>query len=335
MNLITFKSLICKEINSVKIDNISIASLESDYVLIEVKAAALHPYDLYYVDGRRIVDSNKNLVLGFEGSGIVYRVGSNVDKSLLGKKVAFMCDYNDKNSIGCWGQFSVTQVDNTLVIDEKIDFNKAAYLIGNPLTAFCLFNDMIQKQHKCIMLDTATSAFGKILIRLCLQAGIKMINIVRSELNLKILEEEGSTFNFSSNSSSFYKDINLKITELQPTIYFSCLGGGMQSTLFGYMPEKAVLCSLGNMNDDKLFGFTTTDFIFNRKEVRGWNLLSYLTTISSTQKRENLDYIQKQLVSGDKIFLTNIVEEVKLDQFEQGLKHYKENMSKGKIVIKP
>ena len=333
---INSNSVVLKSLNSLTIENITISDIPSGYVVIKVVAGGLGPYDLYHVDGRRKLDlSNGRTVLGFEGSGIVSSVGENVDKSLIGKKVSFMTDFHDKNCLGSWAEYAITRAKNVLILDDKINMNQAAYLFGNPLTAICLFNDIIKGKHKCIMLDTASSALGRMIIRLCLCEGIKMINIVRRDVNIKILEEEGSTVNFSSNATGFYKQIKEKISDMQPTLYITCLGGGMQSTLFEYMGERSILCTIGNMNESKLFGFSTAEFIFKRKEIRGWFLFPYLKTISGEKLREFLGIIEKALVSGDKTFLTSIKEEVNLIQFEEGLRRYKQDMSGGKIVIKP
>jgi NADPH:quinone reductase-like Zn-dependent oxidoreductase len=329
-------SIVLKNFNSLTTEKLTISNLPAGYVLIKVVAGGVGPYDLYHIDGRRKLDlTNGRTVLGFEGSGIVSSVAENVDNSLVGKKVSFMIDFHDKNCLGSWGEYAITLAKNVLILDDKVNMNQAAYLFGNPLTAICLFNDMIKGKHKCIILDTASSALGRMIIRLCLSEGIKMINIVRRDVNIKILEEEGSTVNFSSNSTGFYKHIKEKITEMQPSLYITCLGGGMQSTLFEYMGERSILCSIGNMNESKLFGFSTAEFIFKRKEIRGWFLFPYLKTISGEKLREFLGIIEKALVSGDKTFLTSIKEEVNLIQFEEGLRRYKQDMSGGKIVIKP
>lgn len=331
-----FNSLVLKQLNTLTPQKIKVSDLPSGYVAIKVIAGGVGPYDLYHYDGRRKIDlTNERTVLGFEGSGLIIGVGLNVEKSLIGKKVAFMIDLHDKNSLGSWGEIAITQSKNVLILDEKIDMNQAAYIFGNPLTALCLFNDIIKGKHKCIMMDTASSALGRMIIRLCLKDDIKMINIVRRDVNVGILEEEGSTVNLSSNSTNFYKQIKERINEMKPSLYITCLGGGMQSTLLEYMGERSILCSIGNMNDNKLFGFSTAEFIFKRKEIRGWFLFPYLKSISDEKLQELLDIIKKNIIAGDKTFLTNIKEEVTLEQFEEGLKRYRQDMSGGKIVIKP
>jgi NADPH:quinone reductase-like Zn-dependent oxidoreductase len=109
----------------------------------------------------------------------------------------------------------------------------------------------------------------------------------------------------------------------------------MQSTLFGYMGNCSILCAIGNLNGDKLYGFSTADFIFKRKEIIGWHVFKYFSTLSEEQANQIKNEVQTSIASGDKTFLSNIAGEFPLDNFEEALKNYRLKMSKGKIILKP
>jgi len=330
--------IIIKESNNFNYEKIEFKSeeLPNNYCLIETKACGFGPYDTGYITGRLTINPKREFNLGCEGSGVVIKLGPNCDESLLGKRVAFINDYHDTNSIGSFARYSIINTKNILVLPEKIDFNQGAYILANPLTARGMFDEVISNSKtKAIIQDTSSSSLGKMVTNLCLKNGFKIINIVRKEENIKFLEQIGSTYNLNSNSKDFLKILEQLIKQINPDIYITYQGGNFPSRIFEKMPNDSKLISCGNINNEKLFGFSTTDFIFKGKSIEGFQILNLLNEICEQKKTFMYESILNSMEEGNSEFYTNINREYKLEDFQKGYEDYKNNSSLGKIIFKP
>ena len=89
----------------------------------------------------------------------------------------------------------------------------------------------------------------------------------------------------------------------------------------------------GNINNELLCDFNTTDFIFSEKSIEGFQLFNYLNDIPEDKQAKMIESITNEL-SSDGAYYTTISKEFIMEQFDEARKYYEENMSKGKILIK-
>jgi len=307
-------------------------NIAADYVCIEIKAAGIGPYDLYYIKGQRALIPNMTHVPGCEGAGIVRKIGSNVNSSLLNKNVAFMVDYNDVNARGAWAEFAVVPSSLVMEIDQQNPkFEEAAYAIANPVTALGMYYDLL-KGRKCVLQDTGSGALPTMVTKLCVKNGIEIINICRKEENIKIMSNAGSKHNFSSDSKTLIADLKIKIDELKPDLYLSYTGGNFPSKVFDLLPPKSQMCVLGNMSGEDLDGYSSTDFIFQDKWISGWSIYNFAKRYGMAKLLEEL---KESFKNGENSYDTILGKEFKFTDINEAVKYYSENMSKGKPVLKP
>jgi len=335
------KGIVVKDYNKFSYEAIqspsNLTSLKDDYCLIKTHACGLSPYDIDFLTGRLEINPKREFNLGCEGSGVITALGGkNSDLSLIGKRVAFLVDYNDPLQILSFAKYSIVNKKSVTILSDKIDFSQGAYILANPLTAKCLFSEVISKSKaKAIVQDTASSNLGKIITKLCLKHGIRIINIVRKEENLKLLEDVGSKFNLNSNDKNFLSSLENYVQQLNPDLYISYQGGNLPSRVFDKMPFDSKMISCGNINNEKLNGFSTTDFIFKGKSIEGFQIFNYLKQISEDEKRKMYDEVLKSVEVGESEFLTEIYKEYALEDFDKAYEDFKVNSSRGKIVLKP
>ena len=98
------------------------SQLEQNQVLIKVAYSTCNPIDKiwYYIT------KTEGFTLGSDGSGTIIGLGESVDRSLLGKKVAF--------NQGAWAHYKVADADDLILLDDTQDLSRAANAIVNPLT---------------------------------------------------------------------------------------------------------------------------------------------------------------------------------------------------------
>jgi NADPH2:quinone reductase len=332
----TFKGIVHKGNNKVELTDIThdLNNIDDDYAVIKIKTAGFGPYDLGFLIGRlktHLTDYN----IGCEGCGTVIKLGKNGDPNLLGKRVSFLAHYDDEKTIRAFAEYSVVPIKSLVPLPDNVDDQQGAYLLGNPLTAISILNSIILKNScKAIVADCAGSALIKIINKLCKVRDIKVINIVRKEENIKLLNDLGFEHVLNSSNSAFGDDLKKLSDEIKPSIYLTCLGGFFPESVFSRLPPRSTMVCIGNMNNEKLGGFASTDFIFQDKSITGFQLFNYLKSLS---KEEHLAHINSVMenISKDGACCTDINKEFSFNEFEEALKEYQTNMSKGKIVLKP
>ena len=332
-----FKALVLHSKEDLRYEeyNFDFENLGRNSLVVKVTAAGLGPYELGFVIGRlKIPESTKTTNIGVEGCGVVVKVGKNCSSELLGKRVSFLVSNFDSDTVRSYSEYSVVNKDSIIELPDSIDDGQGAYLMANPVTAHILFNSTI-KSHKAIIQDTASSALGKMITKLCVKNGIKIINIVRKQDNVQMMNDLGSSYTLNFNSNDFWKTLPTVVQELSPSLYITYQGGYFPSQVFDKLPMKSVMCCCGNINNELLSGYSSTDFIFKGKIITGFQVLKHLDKLSAEEKSNIYNSIIQDISNGDNIYYTQISKEFKFSEWDEARKFYESNMSKGKIILKP
>ena len=97
---------------------------------------------------------------------------------------------------------------------------------ANPLTALCMVEVMRRDGHTALIHSAAASSLGQMLQRICIKDGIPLVNIVRSEEQVKTLRSIGAEYVVNSSADSFFEDLTMTITATGATLAFDAVGGG-------------------------------------------------------------------------------------------------------------
>lgn len=89
---------------------------------------------------------------------------------------------------------------------------------------------------------------------------------------------------------------------------------------------------LSNLSQENL-SLDTNDIVFNDKTLRAFNLFQWLATSSPETIKNAHTLIADDLAAGGKIFGTQIVKEVTLDQFKEAIEESGKIATEGKILI--
>jgi NADPH2:quinone reductase len=220
----------------------------ADEVLIRVEAAPINPSDLGLLFGpadmstarlsgtpasplvtARIPEKlmramamrvDQSLPVGNEGAGVVVGAGSSdATQALLGKVVA---------AIGgaMYSQFRCVKVDQCTVLPAGTTSAEGASAFVNPLTALGIVETMRREGHKALLHTAAASNLGQMLVRVCLDDGIALVNIVRKKEQGDLLRKLGAIHVCDSSSPSFIQDLIEALVATEATIAFDATGGG-------------------------------------------------------------------------------------------------------------
>jgi len=165
-------------------------------VLVRIKAAPINPSDLGHISGYYAIKPKfPGAIPGFEGSGIIEKVGHGVHDLKVGQRVHF-------SSSGSWSEYSIENSKFLVPLPDSISFEEGAQLSVNPLTILAFFEEFKIKSGDILLQSGAASSLGRILIHFAKFRGIKTINIVRRNEQVTELKEIGADYVINSETEN-------------------------------------------------------------------------------------------------------------------------------------
>jgi len=181
-----------------------------------VYSAPVHPSMLPRVRTRL----DQTLPIGNEGAGVVVAAGDSPEaQALLGKTVGVLSGF-------MYAEYCCVPVQACIAHKEGVSAQQAASSFVNPLTALSMVENMRMEGHSAIVHTAAASSLGQMLQRICNAQDIPLVNIVRNEEQVAILEALGAKYICNSSSESFKKDLYNALEETGATLCFDAIGGG-------------------------------------------------------------------------------------------------------------
>ncbi|CAD8134112.1 unnamed protein product [Paramecium pentaurelia] len=313
---------------ALQIVEIETPQLKEGEILIKVEAAPVNPSDLALNEGHYPTRIVLPAVPGIEGSGIVVQLGPNVENVKVGTKVAF----NAHSNYGSYGQYSVTSSQQIIPLDDVISFELGASSIINPVTVILMLIETQELGAKAIVHTAAGSALGRMLVRYFQDSGIDVINVVRRQEQVDLLQKEGAKYVLNQTSETFFKDLNVLATQLNATVFFDAIGGSLTGQILSQLPNKSTALVYGLLSGQPISDVTANDLLFKSKIVKGFLLP---TSIHKYNPFVDIN-AQKKLNELLKTTLkTEYANQYPLDKINEGIEFYKLNQTQGKILIRP
>jgi NADPH:quinone reductase-like Zn-dependent oxidoreductase len=161
---------------------------------------------------------NESMPVGNEGAGTVIAAGEGAE-DLIGKIVAVIGG-------GMYTQYRKARLTDLLPFPDGVTAREGASAFVNPLTALAMVETMRAEGHTALVHTAAASNLGQMLNRICIADGVKLVNIVRSAEQAKILRDIGAKYVVDSTSATFRDDLVDALAETGATIAFDAIGGG-------------------------------------------------------------------------------------------------------------
>ena len=231
---------------------ISIATVEKpvpaeEEVLIKIGAAPINPSDLglllsFAADldtinvsgtGYETVTSMKihpalmgamkprlgqSLPVGNEGAGVIEDAGLKA-KGLIGKTVGLAGG-------AMYSQYRCVPAANCLVMDEGTSAAEAASSFVNPLTALAFIETMKMEKHTAIVHTAAASNLGQMLVKICKDDDVPLVNIVRKPEQAALLKDLGAEYVCDTSDPAFMDSLIVALAATGATLAFDATGGG-------------------------------------------------------------------------------------------------------------
>ena len=295
---------------------ISIARVEKptpseNEVLIKVEASPINPSDLGLLisfaadlDSLSVSGSGDNTVakmkihpglmgamkprldesmqVGNEGGGVVVDAGANA-KHLIGKTVGVAGG-------AMYSQYRCVSAQSCLVMEEGITPAEASSSFVNPLTALAFVETMKMENHTAIINTAAASNLGQMLVKICKDDGVPLVNIVRKPEQVKVLKDLGAEYVCDTSDADFMKDLVSALVTTGATLGFDATGGGNEGKLPGQILAAMEIAANKTAKEYSRYGSDTykqvyiyggldqTPTVLNRSFGMQWGLGGWLLT---------------------------------------------------------
>ncbi|MED0902419.1 alcohol dehydrogenase [Bacillus cereus] len=156
-------------------------------ILVRMQAIGLNFADIYRRRGDYHLAGNPPYILGYEGAGIVEKVGANVTTINPGDRIAF-ADVPFSNS-----ELVAVPSEKAITLPDSISFETAASVLLQGLTAHYLTKDSYQiKQGDIALVHAAAGGVGQLLIQMIKRQGGKVIGLTSSKEKAQIATLAGA-----------------------------------------------------------------------------------------------------------------------------------------------
>ena len=356
---------------------ISIATVKKptpaeDEVLIRVEAAPINPSDLGLLlsfaadlssirvsgDGDQTATSMKihpalmnamkprlgqSMPVGNEGAGVVEDAGANA-KELIGKTVGLAGG-------AMYSQYRCVPASSCLVMNDGTSSKEAASSFVNPLTALAFIETMKMEKHSAIVHTAAASNLGQMLVKICKDDNIPLINIVRKTEQEKILKDLGAKYVCNTGDSDFTENLIAALVETGATLGFDATGGGNNGELPGQILSAMEVAANKTAKEYSRYGSDTykqvyiyggldpSPTILKRAFGMSWGLGGWLLTpMIGKIGMERFQQIRKRVAAEIKTtFASNYAAEISLEEMLQpdNIKSYAKQATGEKYLVSP
>ncbi len=173
------------------------------------------------------------LPAGNEGAGVVVKAGSNDEaRALVGKTVAVAGG-------AMYSQYRAVKARDCLVLHEGTTPAEGASCFVNPLTALGMVETMKMENHAGLVHTAAASNLGQMLVKICRDDGIPLVNIVRRQSHVELLKDIGATHVCNSTDDDFTDQLTGALAETGATLGFDAIGGGKTASQILTCMERA------------------------------------------------------------------------------------------------
>jgi NADPH:quinone reductase-like Zn-dependent oxidoreductase len=249
----------------VELSLVSVATPEpaADEVLVRVDAAPINPSDMGLLFGgadmstaeasgtadRPVVTAriapavmramagrvDQSLPAGNEGAGVVIQAGASpAAQALLGKTVAMVGG-------AMFAQYRCIKAADALVLPAGTSAAEGAACFVNPLTVLGMLGTMRMEGHTALVHTAAASNLGQMLVKLCLEDDVGLVNIVRKPEQVALLQQLGARYVCDSSAPGFTDDLVEAVAATGATLGFDAIGGGtMAGQILAAMEVAAI-----------------------------------------------------------------------------------------------
>lgn len=289
---------------TVEIAEVNVPDPTGNQVLVKMEAAPINPSDLAILTGAADLENaeysrgkfvakmpepfntgskarhGQRLPAGNEGAGTVVATGdSDMAKALMGQRVACVPG-------NAYSEYCIADAMMCLPLGDHSSEDGASAFV-NPMTALGFVENAKMDGQNAIVHTAAASNLGQMLIKICLEDDIELVNIVRKAEHVDLLKGIGAKYVVNSSDDDFMDQLRDAIDATDAFYGFDPIGGGQATdNVFKAMEQVAVskmteYSRYGSNQQKRMFIYGRLDLgptILTPSYGFGWTLSGWLLT---------------------------------------------------------
>ena len=356
---------------------ISIASVEKpkpaeNEVLIKVEASPINPSDLGLLisfaadlDSLNVTGSgdetvakmkvhpglmkamaprlDQSMKVGNEGGGVIEGAGTGAE-DLIGKTVGVAGG-------AMYSQYRCVPASSCLVMDDSTTSAEAASSFVNPLTVLGFIETMKMENHTAILHTAAASNLGQMLVKVCKDDSVPLVNIVRKSEQVDLLKNLGAEHVCNTSEPDFMDSLVNALVATGATLGFDATGGGNDGKLAGQILSAMEIAANKTAKEYSRYGSDTfkqvyiyggldqSPTILNRSfgmqwALGGWLLTPMIGKIGMERFQQMRERVAKEIKT---TFASHYTQEISFEEMLQPetIKAYAKQATGEKYLVTP
>src|ERR1700688_1617819 len=144
--------------------------------------------------------TGRSMAVGNEGAGVVVATGSPDEGDLVGRSVAIAGG-------AMYSQYRCVSTAQCVVLPEGTTPREGASAFVNPMTTLGMIGTLRREGHTALVHTAAASNLGQMLVKLCIEEDVPLVNIVRSPEQVSLLRAIGAVHVCDTSTPSFMTDL--------------------------------------------------------------------------------------------------------------------------------
>jgi NADPH:quinone reductase len=245
-------------------------------VRVRMISSPINPSELMVVRGLYGVLPNLPATPGFEGVGVVDKVGPGLLGWLAkGKRVTVI-----NSAGGNWAEYAVIPARQARPVASDISDDQVASFFVNPATVIAMVRHVLAvPRGEWLLQSAAGSALGKMIIRFCKSEGIRTINVVRRREAMGELKELGGDVVISSADGPIDEQVRRATNGAGVKYAIDPVGGETGTQVFRSLGDDARMLLYGTLSGEPL-RIDPRLIIAGKRSVEGFWLGHWMRTRS-------------------------------------------------------
>ena len=295
-------------------------------VRIKTILSPMHNHDVWTVRGSYGYKPTLPAIGGSEAVGMVDAVGEGVDQSKLGQRVAVAGVH------GSWAEYFIAPAQAIIPLNDAIDNETAAQLIGMPISALMLLDFVNVQPGQWLIQNTANGAVGKTVAMIAQARGLQVINLVRRSDAIAEMQALGIQHVVATDQDDWKAQVKALHAD-QPLIAgVDSIGGSASGEMLNLLNENSLLVSFGSMTGETM-QISSGDLIFKQATVKGF----WASVVSKEMpaERKKALFVELLTLAAQKKLILPVEGVFGFDEIQTAALKATQGARQGKVLLKP
>jgi len=286
---------------------------------------------------------DQSMKVGNEGGGVIEDAGADA-KQLIGKTVGVAGG-------AMYSQYRCVPASSCLVMDDSTTSAEAASSFVNPLTVLGFIETMKLENHSAILHTAAASNLGQMLVKVCKDDSVPLVNIVRKSEQVDLLKNLGAEHVCNTSEPDFMDSLVNALVATGATLGFDATGGGNEGKLAGQILSAMEIAANKTAKEYSRYGSDTfkqvyiyggldqSPTILNRSfgmqwALGGWLLTPMIGKIGMEKFQQMRERVAKEIKT---TFASHYTQEISFEEMLQPetIKAYAKQATGEKYLVTP